>query len=107
MPRLACTPLLWERHDESWRRRKWNSPQALQIGCGGEIGLDLTAKTRSLRQQYLLDAQLSLAKRYDLPVILIRDTHDKLALHLKRHNLPRTGWFGFPVACNRQNGLCS
>lgn len=44
------------------------------------------------RQQWLLDEQLKLAKRYDLPVILhSRRTHDKLAMHLKRHDLPRTG----------------
>lgn len=40
----------------------------------------------------MLDEQLKLAKRYDLPVILhSRRTHDKLAMHLKRHDLPRTG----------------
>jgi len=40
----------------------------------------------------MLDAQLKLAKRYDLPVILhSRRTHDKLAAHLKRHDLPRAG----------------
>ena len=44
------------------------------------------------RQQWLLDEQLKLAKRYDLPVILhSRRTHDKLAMHLKRHDLPCTG----------------
>ena len=43
-------------------------------------------------QQWLLDEQLKLAKRYDLPVILhSRRTHDKLAMHLKRHDLSRTG----------------
>ena len=59
----------------------------------GEIGLDLYRENPQFeRQEYLLDAQLWLAKRYDLPVILhSRRTHDKLALHLKRHSLPRTG----------------
>lgn len=59
----------------------------------GEIGLDLYRDDPQFeRQQYLLEAQLRLAKRYDLPVILhSRRTHDKLAQHLKRHNLPRTG----------------
>lgn len=59
----------------------------------GEIGLDLYRENPQFeRQQSLLDEQLRLAKRYDLPVILhSRRTHDKLALHLKRHNLPRTG----------------
>jgi len=40
----------------------------------------------------MLEAQLRLAKRYDLPVILhSRRTHDKLAMLLKKHALPRTG----------------
>ena len=59
----------------------------------GEIGLDLFGDDPQFeRQQWLLDEQLKLAKRYDLPVILhSRRTHDKLAMHLKRHDLPRTG----------------
>ncbi|MBW9622093.1 metal-dependent hydrolase [Escherichia coli] len=59
----------------------------------GEIGLDLFGDDPQFeRQQWLLDEQLKLAKRYDLPVILhSRRTHDKLAMHLKRHNLSRTG----------------
>lgn len=59
----------------------------------GEIGLDLYMENPLFeRQEAILDAQLTLAKRYDLPVILhSRRTHDKLAAHLKRHNLPRTG----------------
>lgn len=59
----------------------------------GEIGLDLWRDDPQFeRQQALLDAQLRLAKRHDLPVILhSRRTHDKLAMHLKRIDLPRTG----------------
>ncbi|MEA1063507.1 TatD family hydrolase [Erwinia sp. HR93] len=59
----------------------------------GEIGLDLYIDNpRFTRQQAILDAQLGLAKRYDLPVLLhSRRTHDKLAWHLKRAALPRTG----------------
>lgn len=59
----------------------------------GEIGLDLYRQDPQFdRQEAILDAQLKLAKRYDLPVILhSRRTHDKLAMHLKRHDLPRTG----------------
>ena len=59
----------------------------------GEIGLDLYMENPLFdKQEAILDAQLKLAKRYDLPVILhSRRTHDKLAAHLKRHHLPRTG----------------
>lgn len=59
----------------------------------GEIGLDLYMDNPLFeKQEAMLVAQLKLAKRYDLPVILhSRRTHDKLAAHLKRHDLPRTG----------------
>ena len=59
----------------------------------GEIGLDLWRDDPQFeRQQVMLEAQLRLAKRYDLPVILhSRRTHDKLAMLLKKHALPRTG----------------
>lgn len=59
----------------------------------GEIGLDLYMDNPQFsRQEALLDSQLSLARRYHLPVILhSRRTHDKLAMHLRRHLLDRTG----------------
>lgn len=59
----------------------------------GEIGLDLYMQDAQFdKQTRLLDAQLKLAKKYDLPVILhSRRTHDQLALHLRRHDLPRRG----------------
>ena len=92
---IGLHPIVVERHgDESLAQLEAAivlKPEKLV--AVGEIGLDLYRENPQFeRQQYLLDEQLRLAKRYDLPVILhSRRTHDKLALHLKRHNLPRTG----------------
>jgi Mg-dependent DNase len=92
---LGLHPIVIEKHtDESLTQlaealaRK--SPKLVAVG---EIGLDLYREAPQFEhQQYVLDEQLKLAKRFDLPVILhSRRTHDKLAMHLKRHNLPRTG----------------
>ena len=59
----------------------------------GEIGLELYIENPQFeKQQALLDAQLKLARDYDLPVILhSRRTHDKLAMQLRRIDLPRRG----------------
>ncbi|KAA1049534.1 TatD family hydrolase [Pseudocitrobacter sp. 73] len=92
---LGLHPIVIENHDD-------RSLEALETALAskpekliavGEIGLDLYRQDPQFeRQQRLLDAQLQLAKKYDLPVILhSRRTHDKLAMHLKRHALPRTG----------------
>ncbi len=61
------------------------------------------------RQQALLEVQLRLAKRYDLPVILhSRRTHDKLAMLLKNMpcRVPESS-HGFAGACSRQGALRS
>lgn len=59
----------------------------------GEIGLDLyMAEPQLARQQRLLTAQLKLAGRHDLPVILhSRRSHDQLAAMLRRADVPRRG----------------
>ncbi|WP_211313933.1 TatD family hydrolase [Brenneria roseae] len=59
----------------------------------GEIGLDLYMQEPQFeRQCMMLEAQLKLAKQYDLPVILhSRRTHDRLAQLLRRVDVPRTG----------------
>ena len=73
---------------ESWLK----SPDDKRVAIG-EIGLDLYMQDAQFdKQTRLLDAQLKLAKQYDLPVILhSRRTHDRLAMHLRRHDLPRRG----------------
>ncbi|MBK0124549.1 TatD family hydrolase [Pantoea sp. S61] len=73
---------------EQWLK----TPDSKRVAIG-EIGLDLYMQDAQFdKQTRLLDAQLKLAKQYDLPVILhSRRTHDQLALHLRRHDLPRRG----------------
>ncbi|XUA18729.1 TatD family hydrolase [Citrobacter sp. OP27] len=92
---LGLHPIVIEKHtDESLAQLETllarKPPKLVAVG---EIGLDLYRDDPQFdKQQALLDEQLKLAKRYDLPVILhSRRTHDKLAMHLKRHNLPCTG----------------
>lgn len=92
---LGLHPIVIEQHGEDCLEQL---QQALEkrphkLVAVGEIGLDLYRNDPQFdKQERVLDAQLKLAKRYDLPVILhSRRTHDKLAMHLKRHALPRTG----------------
>ncbi|NDL61370.1 TatD family hydrolase [Acerihabitans arboris] len=67
--------------------------QPARLVAVGEIGLDNYMDEPLLeRQKALLVAQLGLAVRHDLPVILhSRRTHDLLAQILRRHQVPRTG----------------
>lgn len=92
---LGLHPIVIERHSDACLGRLEDqlAAPADKLVAIGEIGLDLYREDPQFeRQETLLDAQLALAKRYDLPVILhSRRTHDKLAMHLKRHDLPRTG----------------
>ncbi|WP_340621619.1 TatD family hydrolase [Xenorhabdus siamensis] len=59
----------------------------------GEIGLDLyMPEPQFEKQKGLLAAQLMLASKYELPVILhSRKSHDQLAAMLRKHSVPRTG----------------
>ncbi|MCB8890267.1 TatD family hydrolase [Vreelandella malpeensis] len=71
----------------------WLAKRPDKLVAIGEIGLDLYIDNpRFERQEVLLKAQLDLARRFDLPVILhSRRTHDKLAMHLRRIDVPRCG----------------
>ena len=91
---LGLHPIVIEHHrDEHIDRLDEALHRAQKLVAIGEIGLDLYREDPQFeRQQTILDAQLRLAKHHDLPVILhSRRTHDKLAMHLKRMDLPRTG----------------
>ncbi|AHM41518.1 hypothetical protein CF61_00600 [Escherichia coli] len=76
----------------------------------GEIGLDLFGDDPQFeRQQWLLDEQLKLAKRYDLPVILHSGVHTTNWRCILNVTIYRAlAWFTvFPAACNRPSGLYS
>ena len=92
---LGLHPIVIEKHTDASLEQLENylSARPQKLVAIGEIGLDLWRDDPQFeRQESLLTAQLMLAKRYDLPVILhSRRTHDKLVPHLKRQNLPRTG----------------
>lgn len=92
---LGLHPIVIEEHnDESLARlEQLLAAKPEKVVAVGEIGLDLYRDDPQFaKQEQILDAQLRLAKRFDLPVLLhSRRTHDKLAMHLKKHALPRTG----------------
>ncbi|WNN48012.1 TatD family hydrolase [Siccibacter colletis] len=92
---LGLHPIVIHRHNDASLTllEQFLQQRHPQIVAIGEIGLDLYMENPMFEhQEAMLDAQLRLAKQYQLPVILhSRRTHDKLAMHLKRHALPRTG----------------
>lgn len=72
----------------------------------GEIGLDyfvpeLNESPLRERQEYFYRAQLQLARKHDLPVILhVRRSADRLLKHLRELALPDRGWQGIGHAFN-------
>ena len=83
---LGLHPIVIERHRNEDIERLDEIVQTAgdKLVAIGEIGLDLYREDPHFERQQ--------AKRHDLPVILhSRRTHDKLAMHLKRIDLPRKG----------------
>ena len=92
---LGLHPIVIEHHSDDCldQLQQALDKRPQKLVAVGEIGLDLYRDDPQFdKQEWILQAQLTLAKRYELPVILhSRRTHDKLAMYLKRHALPRTG----------------
>lgn len=92
---LGLHPIVIQQHDEAAlsQLEQCLRQRPEKLVAIGEIGLDLYMEEAQFdRQQYFLDAQLRLARENDLPVILhSRRTHDKLAQHLRRIEVPRRG----------------
>lgn len=92
---LGLHPIVIEQHTDEDLARLQHALETrpAKVIAIGEIGLDLYRDDPQFaKQERFLEAQLQLARRYDLPVILhSRRTHDRLAMHLKLQDLPRTG----------------
>ncbi|MBS0895277.1 TatD family hydrolase [Tatumella sp. JGM130] len=94
---LGLHPVWTEQHcdDDIDQLQQWLQQQPAKLVALGETGLDyFTPQLAAYSEQQIsrLKAQLSLAKRYDLPVILhSRRTHDLLAGLLRQAKLPASG----------------
>ncbi|MCW6555461.1 TatD family hydrolase [Yersinia ruckeri] len=92
---LGLHPLYIEQHQEQHliQLDALLAEKSEKVVAVGEIGLDLYMENPQFPHQLtLLQAQLTLAKKHDLPVILhSRRTHDQLAAALRKAALPRTG----------------
>lgn len=85
---LGTHPMAIAQHQEAHLQQLEDllRQRPLKLIAIGEIGLDLYIENPQFdKQQAVLETQLRLAMRYDLPVILhSRRTHDKLAMQLRR-----------------------
>ena len=85
-PALGLHPLLIEQHTSEDLETLENRLETHRPLAVGEIGLDFFIKTLDRdKQQTLFEAQLSIARAHQLPVILhVRKAHDSVLQTLKR-----------------------
>ena len=92
-PALGLHPCFMADHlpeDLAQLKRRLAARDALAVG---EIGLDFFIPDAQRQpQQALLEQQLQLARRFDVPVLLhVRKAHDQMLQTLRRLKLPRGG----------------
>jgi len=90
---LGLHPCFLDQHTEADLLQLEQLLLSEQVIAVGEIGLDFFIKTLDQQKQLaLFDAQLSLAQRFELPVLLhVRKAHDQVLQRLRRLKLPRGG----------------
>ncbi len=95
-------PNALEQLDQHLQRLR-DDPRLVAVG---EIGLDffvpaLTQSPLKEKQEHLYRAQLQLARKYDLPVVLhVRRSADRLLKHLRDLRSPSVPWLGIAHAFN-------
>lgn len=92
-PALGLHPCFIDQHLDADLERLEALLAIEKLIAVGEIGLDFfIADPDKSRQMELFDAQLELAKQFDLPVLLhVRKAHDQVLKLLRRKNLSRAG----------------
>ncbi|XGA81582.1 TatD family hydrolase [Halomonas sp. CH40] len=108
---LGLHPYFIEEHSDEDMQALEDALQAYpQLIAVGECGIDARLSDTLEQQWTLFDAQLRLAKRYDLPVIIhCVQANDKVAKRLRQLQLPRGGmvhgFAGSPEQAHAFNAL--
>ena len=90
---IGLHPLFLQYHDESDLLRLEELCRQNRVVAIGEIGLDFYhGRQYEQRQQQLFEAQLAIATKVQLPVILhVRKAHDQILATLRRKKFPGGG----------------
>jgi len=90
---LGLHPCFMAKHTQADLKRLESLLATEQVCAVGEIGLDLFIPEANLEQQLLyLQAQLALAKQFNLPVLLhVRKAHDQMLKQLRSIKLEQGG----------------